>query len=92
MNHKKNLIMKPYTISAKLLKLFLWLIAIHSFMVGMLLIFLPAADLAFFGFNVIEKFFSIQGGVFHVVMSIAYVIAATNHSKSDLLIYFSIAA
>ena len=84
--------MKPYSSSAKLLKFFLWLIAIHSFIVGLLLIMLPADSLAFFGFSVIEKFFSTQGGVFHVVMSIAYVLAAINLSKSDLLIYFSIAA
>ncbi|MCD4664596.1 MAG: hypothetical protein K8R68_04930 [Bacteroidales bacterium] len=84
--------MKLYTNAAILLRFFLWLIAIHSFLVGMLLIILPANSLAFFGFEIIEKFFSTQGGVFHIVMSIAYVIAAINLSKSDLLIYFSIAA
>lgn len=74
------------------LKLFLWLIAIHSFLVGVLLIVLPADMLAFFGFGIIEKFFSTQGGVFHIVMSVAYILAATNLGKSDLIIYFSISA
>lgn len=75
-----------------MLRWFLWLIAAHSFIVGMVLIILPGESLAFFGFNIIEKFFSTQGGVFHIVMSIAYALAAENLGKSDLVIYFSIAA
>lgn len=76
----------------KLLLVFLYLIAIHSFVVGVVLIVLPPSDLAFFGFEIIEKFFSTQGGVFHIVMSIAYVLAAIHLGRSELLIYFSIAA
>jgi len=75
-----------------MLRIFLWLIAVHSFVVGIVLIILPGESLAFFGFEIIEKFFSTQGGVFHIVMSIAYGLAAEKLGKSDLVIYFSIAA
>jgi hypothetical protein len=84
--------MKYLSSKAQLLRFFLWLIAVHSFIVGLVLIILPGESLSFFGFHVIEKFFSTQGGVFHIVMSIAYVLAAENLGKSDLVIYFSISA
>ena len=78
--------------NTSLLRLFLWLIAAHSFITGLMLIVLPSESLAFFGFEIIEKFFSTQGGVFHIVMGIAYVLAAENLGRSDLVIYFSISA
>jgi len=84
--------MKLFSDITLLLKLYLWLIAIHSFIVGVVLIVLPCDALAFFGFEIIEKFFSTQGGVFHIVMTVAYILAAVNLGKSDLLIYFSITA
>ncbi|MBL7103734.1 MAG: hypothetical protein ISS18_05340 [Bacteroidales bacterium] len=84
--------MKLFSNIALLLRLLLWLIAIHSFVVGVMLIILSCDALAFFGFEVIEKFFSTQGGVFHIVMTVAYILAAINIGKSDLLIYFSITA
>lgn len=76
----------------QILKTFLWLVAIHSFVVGLVLILLPPNNLAYFGFEIIEKFFSTQGGVFHIVMSFAYGLAAYKIGNSDLLILFSIAA
>jgi len=84
--------MKNLSSKAQMLRIFLWLIAVHSFVVGIVLIILPGESLAFFGFEIIEKFFSTQGGVFHIVMSIAYGLAAEKLGKSDLVIYFSIAA
>jgi len=46
-----------------------------------------------FGFeNIAGKFFPTQGGVFHLVMSIAYVWAAMDVEKYQILILFSIAA
>ncbi len=50
------------------------------------------AQLSFFGFDINEKFFSIQGGVFHMVLSVAYVMGAENIGKSDQIITFAIVA
>jgi hypothetical protein len=41
------------------------------------------AQLSFFGFDINEKFFSTQGGVFHMVLSVAYIMGAENIGKSD---------
>ncbi len=70
-------------------QLTLYLIALHSFCVGVGLIVLPFGVLSWFGFTVDPyRFFSTQGGVFHVVMSIAYILAARNplHEKSLVLL------
>lgn len=72
------------------LTIFLWFIAIHSFVIGILLIFLPASAFHFFGFNISVKFFTIQSGVFHILMAVAYSIAAYHLSKAELLIKFII--
>lgn len=55
--------------------LFLWLVALHSFIVGVLLVFFPPGLLNRFGFEVTEKFFPTQAGVFHLVMAAIYVFA-----------------
>jgi len=75
----------------KLLPLFLWLVSLHSFFVGIGLIFLPASAFEFLGFApTFERFFSTQGGVFHFAMSVAYAMAAYNLIKNQQLIIFSI--
>ena len=75
------------------LKYFLWILTAHSFFTGIFLIFLPAKFLTFFGFpEYPHTFFQIQGGVFHVVISIAYLIASLHPDKSKYLIYFIIIA
>jgi hypothetical protein len=75
------------------LKLFLWLIALHSFFVGVGLILFPPAYLDFFGFNNYTYcFFQAQGGVFHIVMCVAYLMASKYMYKSHDLILFSIVA
>jgi hypothetical protein len=75
------------------LKLFLWLIALHSFAVGVGLILFPPAYLEIFGFyNYSYTFFQAQGGVFHIVMCVAYLMASKYMFKSPGLIYFSIIA
>lgn len=84
--------MKNMVISERIISLFLWLVGIHSFVAGVLLIILPPDLLAFFGFEIVEKFFSTQGGVFHIVMCFAYIPAALRPRDSSQLIYFSIAA
>ena len=75
------------------LKIFLWLIALHSISVGIGLILFPPSYLEIFGFyNYSYTFFQAQGGVFHIVMSVAYLMAIKYIYKSPGLIYFSIAA
>ena len=76
-----------------LFKLLLYLIAFHSFCVGISLIVLPFEILSWFGFTVDPyRFFSTQGGVFHVVLSIAYILAACKPLEERSLIIFIILA
>ena len=76
-----------------LFQLLLYLIAFHSFSVGIALIVLPFGALSWFGFTVDPyRFFSTQGGVFHVVMTIAYLLAAQNPLGEKSLIIFIILA
>jgi len=76
----------------KLLRIFLWLVAIHSFTVGIFLMFSPIEIIQFFGFRGYENnFFRAQGGIFHVVMSMAYIMAVAKHIHRNLL-WFSIFA
>lgn len=78
--------------SQSLLRVIIWLIAIHSFVAGILLIILGPEQLSLFGFDIQEKFFSTQGGVFHIVMSVAYVMGAETIGKSNQIITFAIIA
>lgn len=76
-----------------LFQLLMYLIALHSFCVGIALIVLPFGVLSWFGFTVDPyRFFSTQGGVFHVVMSVAYIMAARNPLGEKNLIIFIILA
>ncbi|MCK5079164.1 MAG: hypothetical protein KAR09_04440 [Bacteroidales bacterium] len=79
-------------LAEKYLKILLWLIAIHSLTVAFLLICLGENGILYFGFPSGNKFFQVQGGVFHIVMSVAYVFAALNTGNSRLLIIFIITA
>ena len=77
----------------RLFQLALALIAFHSFMVGLALIALPFEILSWFGFTVDPyRFFSTQGGVFHIVMSVAYLLAARQPLREPSLLIFIIAA
>ncbi len=77
----------------QLFKIVLLLIAIHSFTVGIALIALPFEVLAWFGFTVDPyRFFSTQGGVFHIVMSVAYLLAARQPLREQSLLIFIISA
>jgi len=84
--------MKRVINPCKALSIILWLIAIHSFIVGLGLVFMPADILEIFGFTVAEKFFSAQGGVFHIVVCMVYIGGAIDIVNNKLLIYISIAA
>lgn len=75
----------------KLLSVFLWLVAIHSFFVGIGLIVLPTSLFEFLGFEpTFDRFFSTQGGVFHIAMAVCYAMAAYDLIKYKQLIIFSI--
>ncbi len=87
--------MKASTVSyqrrmLRFLILFLWLVAIHSFLVGLFLILFPPDLLNRFGFEVTEKFFPTQAGVFHLVMAAIYVFAIRRVTVCVDLIQLSI--
>lgn len=76
-----------------LFSIFMFLVLIHSFIIGIALIFSPTSIFEFFGYKKItEQFFHVQGGIFHIVMSIGYAMAAMRPSRFDGVIIFSITA
>lgn len=76
---------------SKRFALLMWLIAIHSFCVGLALIFSSPAVFQFLGFEpYAEKFFPVQGGTFHIIMSIGYGLAAYDWKRFSGLVIFSI--
>ena len=73
------------------LSLLLILVAIHSFCVGVGLIIRPSELMQLFGFGICyERFFPTQGGVFHIVMAVGYLMAAYNVDQYRCLVIFSI--
>ena len=75
----------------KLVAITLWLITFHSIGVGIGMILFPTNWIAFC--DIVpsgHRFFITQGGVFHIVMAIAYGMAANDISNSNKLITFSI--
>lgn len=76
---------------AKRLSLLLWLIAVHSFGVGLGLMIHPQSLLTMVGFNALsEPFFPTQGGIFHIIMAVGYAIGARDVAKNQLIINFAI--
>lgn len=81
----KKMIKSPRSI----LTMVLLLIAIHSFCVGVGLVFRPFALMEYFGFvHCSGRFFPTQGGIFHIVMSVGYTMAALDRYRC--LVFFSI--
>ncbi len=75
------------------LSLILWMVALHSLAAGLGLILTDPAGLQRFGYALAgERFFPIQGGVFHLVMIVAYVAAALDPTGRRDLVLLSIAA
>lgn len=75
----------------KILAVFLWLIALHSFIVGIGLIVLPSSAFEFLGFNsTFDRFFSTQGGIFHIAMAVGCAMAAYDLKRFYHLIIFTI--
>jgi hypothetical protein len=76
----------------KTLKTLLWLIALHSFFTGVFLVIGSRAWFLFVGFPYHGGFFSVQGGVFHLVMVVAYLMTAYHLPQQYFLIWFCISA
>ncbi len=75
----------------KVLSIILWITALHSFVIGIGLIFIRNALLEYLGFIACnDHFFHVQCGVFHIAMSFCYSMAAYNLKKYEPLIVFSI--
>ena len=74
-----------------LLRIFLWVMALHSFLVGIGLILVTNDIRILFGFKPSpEHFFQIQGGVFHIVMALGYTMPALSLKKFESMVIFSI--
>ena len=75
------------------LVLILWLVAAHSFIVGWGLILIPASVTSFFGFEpYVQRFFPVQGGVFHLVISVGYALAAIDPDRRQSLVVLAVVA
>jgi len=83
----------PFNMKKPVIRLLLvWtlrLIAIHSICFGLSLIIFPCSVLEFFGFTITQKFFATQGGVFHLIISYAYIVASMKIDQSKDLIILS---
>lgn len=84
--------MKEYRKDPKLrLTTVLWLMAVHSFTVGLFLIIQIPKMMDVLGFHLEhEHFFPAQGGIFHIVMAVGYALAARDCVRYRCLIVFSI--
>ena len=75
----------------KLLSTVLVLVAIHTLAFGLTLIAQPAVLMKFAGFNPdCDHFFPTQGGVFHLIMFVVYLMGASNIEKYHHFIVLSI--
>ena len=69
------------------------LISIHSFLVGVGLILFPGELMEYIGFQFVhERFFQVQGGVFHILLSIGYILPVISYNNFKSLVIFSIIA
>lgn len=79
--------------ASKRLSFVFWLISLHSFFVGLGLIFHPPGILRILGFDSIgEAFFPVQGGIFHILMGIFYLTVIMRVEGFKTVIYLSITA
>jgi len=91
MNNKTSQLWTLWTKPDRRLQLILVLVCAHSVGVGLGLVLQPRLILGIFGFNICtERFFPTQGGIFHIVMAVAYGMAAWNLIKYRCLILYSI--
>ena len=82
--------MELFNKPVKVTQVFMTLVTLHSFIVGLLLLIIPYEYLSIFGFREIDhNFFQAQGAVFHFVMCIAYFMVILNPHKNQNLMLFS---
>jgi hypothetical protein len=84
--------MKFFSSPQRILSVFLLLVAIHSVIVGICLIASPIPFIEMLGFPMKEKFYAVQGGVFHLVVSVAYLMAAKDIMAGKNLVIYSFIA
>jgi hypothetical protein len=76
---------------SSILRLFLYLTALHSFVVGIGLILITNQLRLLLGFSPSqEQFFQTQSGVFHIIMATAYFLSGYNIEKYRQMFIFSI--
>jgi hypothetical protein len=73
----------------KIFQWLMWLVAIHSICFGLALIIFPINIIEMFGFRLQEKFFADQGGVFHLIISAVYIMAARNPEGSRKFVFLA---
>lgn len=75
----------------KHLKLFIILIALHTFAIGLVLTFMPVEYFEFFGYKRInETFFPIQAGAFHIILSVGYILSLREKCKERYFLQYII--
>ena len=75
------------------LSLLLWAVSLHSLGVGLGLILTTPEAMQNYGFGFCgERFFPVQGGVFHIVMALAYALAARDPGRHFSLVVLTICA
>ncbi len=75
------------------LRLLLGAVALHSFMVGLGLIFVPPELMQRFGYGPFqERFFAVQAGVFHFVMVTMYALPGWRPERWEPLVELAIIA
>jgi len=78
-------------ITSHTLRLFLLLITVHTFGVGVVLIIAGNDIMTMFGFVELQsRFFQMQGGVFHIVVTYAYWLAYRDPVRFEHLVIFII--
>jgi hypothetical protein len=82
--------MKTKISPRKILSIYLSLMSLHSLCVGLGLIIMTKSQLSQLGFMVSENFFPDQGGVFHIIMSLAYILPVINYEKFVQFVPFSV--
>jgi prepilin signal peptidase PulO-like enzyme (type II secretory pathway) len=79
------------TRAQRTLALVLWLVSVHSFAVGIGLIFRPAQLMEWVGFaGNQDAFFPVQNGVFHIILAIGYALAAAHPARNRVLVQYTI--
>lgn len=75
------------------LRLLVYLIALHSIIVGAMFLFVPQWTMRFAGWSSIDPvFFAYQAGIFHVVLAAAYLLEYSRYRGVTILVTAKIIA